>query len=47
MSESRYDKKLREVGNSIVVTVPKDTVEKLGLKPGEIVEITIRKVSKK
>ena len=34
--------KTRRVGGSVMVTLPKDAVETLGVEEGEIVEITIR-----
>jgi antitoxin component of MazEF toxin-antitoxin module len=37
--------KLRRWGNSLGVIVPKEIVDQEGLKEGEIVEISVRKVS--
>jgi len=37
--------KLKRWGNSFGVVVPKDIVEKEGLKEGEVVEISVRKAS--
>ena len=37
--------KLRRWGNSLGVIVPKEIVDQQGLKEGEIVEISVRKVS--
>lgn len=33
--------KVREVGNSYVVTIPKKEAERLGLKPGDLVDVSI------
>jgi len=37
--------KLKRWGNSYGVVVPKDVVEKEGLKEGEVVEISVRKAT--
>ncbi len=37
--------KLKRWGNSFGVVVPKEVVEKEGLKEGELVEISVRKAS--
>ena len=34
--------KTRRVGGSVMVTIPKDAVETLGVGEGEVVELTIR-----
>ena len=44
--ESKFDKKLWKTGSSIVITIPADTIEKLKLKEGEILEIAIRRAKK-
>lgn len=36
--------KLRRIGNSLVVTIPHDEVERLGLAEGDIISIEARKV---
>jgi len=41
--DSKFDKKLWKVGGSVVITVPSDTVDKLELNEGEILEIAIRR----
>ena len=41
--ESYYDGKIRRVGNSNIVTIPVETVEKLKLKEHEIIEVAIRR----
>lgn len=42
--ESCFAVKLRTVGCSTVMTVPKANLEHLGLAPGDIVEVIIRKL---
>tara|TARA_Y100000034_G_scaffold116304_1_gene154474 strand:- start:658 stop:804 length:147 start_codon:yes stop_codon:yes gene_type:complete len=44
--ESKFDKKLWRTGSSIVITIPIDTIEKLELKEGEIIEVAIRRMKK-
>jgi antitoxin component of MazEF toxin-antitoxin module len=34
--------KLRRSGNSFIVTVPRDEIERLGLKEGELVSVEVR-----
>ena len=34
--------KLRKSGNSFIVTVPRDEVERLGLKEGQVVTVEVR-----
>jgi putative addiction module antidote len=41
MSKRKFDVKLRKVGNSYVVTIPMDTVERFGLKEGDFIAIDI------
>ncbi len=36
--------KLRRTGNSYVVTVPKEEVDRLGLQEGDLVGVEVRKV---
>ena len=43
MRQESYFAKVRRVGNSMAVVVPKDVVEKLELKPGEWVRVVIVK----
>jgi len=38
--------KARKVGGSIMVRVPKEVVEQENIKPGELVEVQIRKARK-
>jgi antitoxin component of MazEF toxin-antitoxin module len=44
--ESKFDKKIWKVGGSVVITIPADTMEKLGLNEGEILEVAIRRSKK-
>jgi len=44
--ESKFDKKLWKTGGSVVITIPADTMEKLELKEGEILEVAIRRAKK-
>lgn len=36
--------KVREAGNSYVVTIPKAEVRRLGLKPGDLVDVAITRL---
>lgn len=36
--------KVRQVGNSLVVTIPKEEAEKLGIKDGDLVGVEVRKM---
>jgi len=36
----KFDVKLRKVGNSYVVTIPKDTVDRFELKEGDFIALT-------
>jgi len=40
--ESYFDAKIRKVGNSKVITIPIETIEKLGLDEHMIVEIGLK-----
>jgi antitoxin component of MazEF toxin-antitoxin module len=44
--ESKFDKKIWKVGGSVVITIPADTMEKLGLHEGEILEVAIKRAKK-
>ena len=44
--ESYFDIKLRINGNSHIITIPSDTIDKLKLKEGEILEVGIRRYKK-
>ena len=39
MAKRKFDVKLRKVGNSYVVTIPKDTIDRFKLKEGDYVAI--------
>ncbi|VVB78559.1 Antidote-toxin recognition MazE, bacterial antitoxin [uncultured archaeon] len=39
MGKRKFDVKLRKVGNSYVVTIPKDTVDRFNLKEGDYLAI--------
>lgn len=41
--ESYCDAKVRKNGNSFIITVPSDTVEKLKLKLGDILEVGLKR----
>ncbi len=38
-----FDAKIRKSGNALVVTIPSMTVERFGIKNGDLVEVTIKK----
>lgn len=41
--ESFYDAKVIKVGNSEAITIPYETIEKLGLKEDDIIEVAIKR----
>jgi len=41
MSQRKFDVKLRKVGNSYVVTIPKDTVDRFDVREGDYLAIAI------
>lgn len=41
--DNKFDAKIRENGNSLIITIPAKTIEKLKLKKGDIIEVAIRK----
>ena len=41
MSKRKFDAKLRKVGNSYVVTIPKDTIDRFNLKEGDFLAIDL------
>lgn len=45
-ADSSFDARIRRVSTSIVITIPKETVDKLKLKEHDIVEIGLRKAKK-
>ena len=44
MSNTTALVKTRRVGGSLVVTLPKEVTESKGIKEGEIIEITVKKL---
>ncbi len=38
--------RVRKVGGSLMVTIPKEVAEEEGIKPGETVNVEVRKVRK-
>jgi putative addiction module antidote len=49
MNNRKFDVKLRKVGNSYVVTIPKDTVDRFNLEEGDYlaVDFDISEIKKK
>jgi len=45
--ESCFDAKIRKVGNSRVITIPNETIEKLKLDEKIIIEVGIKRFKKK
>ena len=45
--DSQFDAKIRENGNSNIITIPVETIEKLNLKLGDIIVVGIKKTEKK
>jgi putative addiction module antidote len=41
MPKRKFDVKLRKVGNSYVVTIPKDTIDRFNLKEGDYLAIDL------
>jgi len=41
MSKRKFDVKLRKVGNSYVVTIPKDTIDRFQLKENDYLAIEL------
>ena len=41
MSKRKFDVKLRKVGNSYVVTIPKDTVDRFKFKEGDYLAVEL------
>lgn len=39
MSERKFDVRLRKVGNSFVITIPKDTIDRFDLKEGDYIAV--------
>lgn len=40
MSKRMFDVKIRKVGNSYVVTIPKDTINRFDLKQGDFIALS-------
>jgi len=49
MAKRKFDVKLRKVGNSYVVTIPKDTIDRFSINEGDYVsiELDIEEIKKK
>jgi len=45
--KSKFDKKIIKYGNSLAICIPRDTIEKLGLKLHDILEVVIKKSENK
>ena len=41
MVNRKFDAKLRKVGNSFVITIPKETIDRFKIKEGDYVAISI------
>ena len=41
MVKRKFDAKLRKVGNSYVITIPKDTIDRFNLKEGNYIAVDI------
>lgn len=41
MPKRKFDVKLRKVGNSYVITIPKDTIDRFNLKEGDFLAIDL------
>lgn len=41
MVKRKFDVKLRKVGNSYVITVPKDTIDRFDLREGDYIAVDI------
>ncbi len=41
MSKRKFDVKLRKVGNSYVITIPKDTIDRFNLNEGDFLAIDL------
>lgn len=45
--DSQFDAKIRDGGSSKIITIPIETIEKLNLKLGDILEVGIKKAEKR
>jgi putative addiction module antidote len=41
MANRKFDVKLRKVGNSFVITIPKDTIDRFKIKEGDYLAIQL------
>jgi putative addiction module antidote len=41
MSKRKFDAKLRKVGNSYVITIPKDTIDRFDIDEGDFLAINL------
>ena len=41
--DNKFDAKVRENGNSLVITIPAKTIEKMKLKKREMIEVAIKR----
>lgn len=41
MPKRKFDAKLRKVGNSYVITIPKDTIDRFNLKKGDFLAVDL------
>ena len=41
MAKRKFDVKLRKVGNSYIVTIPKDTVDRFEIKEGDYISVEL------
>jgi len=41
MIKRKFDAKLRKVGNSYVVTIPKDTIDRFKINEGDYLAVTL------
>ena len=41
MPKRKFDAKLRKVGNSYVITIPKDTIDRFNLKAGDFLAVDL------
>jgi putative addiction module antidote len=41
MAKRKFDVRLRKVGNSYVVTIPKDTIDRFDIKEGDFIAISL------
>jgi len=44
VEKAHFIRKVRDLGSMLGITLPKDVVEKLQLKPGDYIKVTVEKV---